>query len=101
MKLARECYIYNIDQNEKTISDNTYTDEKYFIIPRQYPRNSIKHRTIKEILARHETVNRRFKQFGVLSQRFRHHISLHPYCFNAVANIVQVMIDSGENLFQL
>ena len=39
---------------------------------------------------RHETINRRFKQWDVLKQVFRHDISLHETCFTAVANIEQL-----------
>ena len=55
----------------------------------------------KEIMACHETVNHRLKEFGVLSKRFRHSIHLHPMCFMAVVNITQIMIELGERLYQL
>ncbi len=49
--------------------------------------------------ARHEPVNRRFKQFSVIGQRFRHGLSLHSSCFHPVQNLTQVMIQNGEPLF--
>lgn len=51
--------------------------------------------------ARQETCNRRFKQFGVLGQRFRHGISKHKIVFESVAVITQLEIDNGAPLFHV
>lgn len=58
-------------------------------------------RLIGEIRARHETVNKRFKQFNILCHCFRHNIALHGRCFFAVVNIVQMSLKNGEPLFEL
>jgi hypothetical protein len=97
LKLARESYLDNIEEGERTIADNTYQDE-HFIYSNRYPHLRAK---IKHILARHETVNKRMKQWGCLSKRFRHRIVLHPICFRAVANLTQLMILLGEPLYQV
>ncbi len=47
-----------------------------------------------DLRARHETVNRRFKQFAVLSNRFRHDKSSHSFCFHAIANVTQLIMDT-------
>ena len=47
-----------------------------------------------EIRARHETYNGRLKSWRVLSNTFRHNVSKHGLCFYAVANIVQLELDS-------
>jgi len=97
LKLARESYLEFIEEHERTVADNTYQDE-HFIYPKRYPHARTR---IKQILARHETVNKRMKQWGCLNQRFRHRIVLHPICicFRAVANLTQLMILLGETLF--
>ncbi len=47
--------------------------------------------TIRE---RHETVNRRFKQFFALGHKFRHNLDVHSI-FHAVANLTHLqMIDN-------
>jgi len=46
--------------------------------------------------ARHETINRRFKQFHVLQDVFRHDLTKHQVCFFAVANVTQIMIELGH-----
>ena len=50
---------------------------------------------------RHETVNRRFKQFNCLSQKFRHEKEKHGICFEAVTIIPELSIQNGEPLFQV
>jgi len=46
--------------------------------------------------ARHETLNGRLKNWGILSQTFRHRIQLHGTVFRACAVILQVGIINGE-----
>ncbi|KAI9562432.1 hypothetical protein GHT06_009862 [Daphnia sinensis] len=53
----------------------------------------------KQILATHETVNRRIKQFCCMNYRFRHALYLHPRFFHAVVNLTQLMIENGEPLY--
>ena len=48
---------------------------------------------------RHETINKRFKQFGVLKQVYRHDLRDHGDVFRSVAVITQLAIDNGEPLF--
>lgn len=49
--------------------------------------------------ARHEAANKRLKQFQVLSHRFRHRQILHAPCLFAVANVKQILIENGEEIF--
>lgn len=51
--------------------------------------------------ARHETLNRRLKQFRVLSERYRNERPTHAYVFHAVCNIVQLDIMTGSRPFQV
>jgi len=55
----------------------------------------------KKILARHETVNKRIKQFCCMNVRFRHSLHLHPRFFHAAVNLTQLMIENGEPLFSV
>ena len=57
---------------------------------------------LKQIVrARHETVNRRLKQFGCLKQQFRHPIHKYSSVFCAVVAIVQISLENGHPLFDL
>lgn len=56
----------------------------------------------QRIRSRHETVNARFKSFGCLSQRYRHKLRDHCFCFHAVAVITQIGFDYGnDKLFKI
>jgi hypothetical protein len=50
---------------------------------------------------RHETVNKRFKQWKILEDVFRGDISKHGYAFRVVAIITQLAIENGEPLFSV
>ena len=50
---------------------------------------------------RQETVNRRFKQWSILKQVFRHELSMHGRVFTAIVVISQLAIQNGEPLFQV
>jgi len=54
----------------------------------------------QEVRSRHETVNRRLKQFNCMHQ-FRHNIDDHVYFFEAAAVVTQLGIESGERLYNV
>ena len=54
-----------------------------------------------EIRARHETINRRFKQFSIRNGTFRHSLKLHGFVFHAVAKLTFVSMELGEPLFEI
>lgn len=96
LQLAREAYIYSVRAGEKTMADKGYNDRNYFIL--KTDENKILHR---RIMARHETVNKRIRQFNVLKHPFRNNIQKHPLVFHAVVNITELMIENGEALFSI
>ena len=51
--------------------------------------------------ARHETCNKRFKQFQILKKPFRHNRSEHQKVFRSIVVLTQLSIQSGENLFHI
>ncbi len=86
-----------LSQNERVIADRGYGDEKCMTLSRltEDERN-----LAADIRARHETVNARFKKFGVLRSLCRHIRSKHSICFHAVANITQLMMDTDPLVLQ-
>lgn len=96
LKLAREAYTLSVLPGEKTMADKGYNDDSFFILPN--PNNSIFH---KRIMSRHETVNKRIRQFKILKDTFRHSIIKHTIVFNSVVNLTQLMIENGEPLFPI
>lgn len=96
LKLAKELFVEFLDEGERVMADRGYNDRQFFILPDL--QNSSRH---KLIMGRHETVNKRIKQFQVLNQKFRHEKSLHGKCFHAVVNITQIIIKNEEPLFSV
>lgn len=97
LKIARLNYLNEIMPGELTLADDGYRDPN-FVYPHKY-QNTQFHQ--KKIMQRHETVNHRLKEFQVLGSRFRHDKYKHSVYFYAVANIVQIKIDSGEKLYDV
>jgi len=53
------------------------------------------------VRARHEMLNRRLKNWGILSQVFRYHIMMHGDVFWACAVVTQLTVENGEPLFKV
>jgi len=86
---------------EKAQADLGYRGEHATIItPNERDRPAIK-KLKDDVRARHETVNKRFKQFGALNRVFRHEITKHKSVFQAVAVLTQMSIQNGEPLYQV
>ena len=100
LQIARSWLIYELDQGEKYLADGGYRDGGQFSeTPNGLNNPDQKMKALAR--ARHETVNRRFKQFGILSQRFRHSLNKHGAVFMAVANITQLAIMVDQPLFNI
>lgn len=91
---------------ERAEADDGYKGEPMTIeLPQEgcfYP-DFEEQRLIKsKVRSRHETVNGHLKNFGCLSQRYRHKLYKHKFCFGAVSTIVQIGIISKElSIFQV
>jgi hypothetical protein len=87
---------------EKLEADKGYRGEPQYIkTPNDYGLTYLAKEQKKNVRARHETVNKRFKQFGCLLERFRHDKTKHGDAFRAVAVITQLAIENGEPLFDV
>ena len=51
---------------------------------------------ISKIQARHETVNQKFKENKVIGERSKHTVVQHGVYFRAVANLVQIPLETTE-----
>ena len=92
LRLARDAFIDRLEIDEKALADKGYRDNNFFVNPNGDPLK-------KKILARHETVNKRVKQFYCMNDVFRHVLTLHPSFFRACVNLTQIMIVNGEPLY--
>ena len=62
LRLARDAFIHVLDPGERIIADRGYRDQTFFDIPDGSKDDEQK----RKILARHETVYRRIKQFSCM-----------------------------------
>jgi hypothetical protein len=53
------------------------------------------------VRACHEMLNGRLKNWGILSQVFRHHIMMHGDVFQVCAVVTQLTVENGEPLFEV
>jgi hypothetical protein len=55
-----------------------------------------------KLMAHHETINRRFKEWNILQHRFHHGEELHSIVFQAIAaSIVQLQIEDGAFVWRV
>lgn len=92
LKIAEKLYL-KYSKHEVTLADKGYRLQGKF----KQPSNANERR----ILARHETLNARLKQFEILNNRYRNNLKKHPKIFHACINIIQVSIEDGEQLFDV
>ena len=85
---------------EKALADLGYRGEpRVIILPNEMDSKLVK-KLKKDVAARHETINRRLKQFGILKQQFRHGLEKHQAVFEACAVLTQICIVGGEEPYQ-
>ena len=70
LKIFKQKLKHALIYDERIIADGTYRDE--LCLPNDFSLPKDSNRLLKTVRARHETANRRLKQFGCLNQRFRH-----------------------------
>ena len=95
LTVARDDLCYKLAESEyddeMAVADGGYSDGyNFFETPTGH--NNPDQRMKAQARARHETINRRFKQWGVLGQRFRGKPETHEKYFNAIANLTQFLI---------
>jgi DDE superfamily endonuclease len=95
LTVARDSLCYKLAasefEGEMALADGGYQDGyQFFETPTGH--NTPDQKMKADARARHETVNRRFKMWNVLGERFRADAALHGTFFHAVANLTQFLI---------
>ena len=83
---------------EQVIADKGYRGDSKTCTPLD-AKNRDHSRAMGVARARHETLNRRFKQWGALQGIWRHEDKKHGLVFRSVATITQLEISNGRPLF--
>ena len=86
--------------NEMVVADKGYRGDRSCHTPAHLV-SWTDRRATNKALARHETVNKRLKQFKCLKEQFRHPLAKHKDCFYAAAVCTQVMFNRGEKPYKI
>jgi hypothetical protein len=99
--IFRSSLLSYLDENERVEADDGYVGEspRYVKCPKSFTNPLETRKMQQDVRSRQETINARLKDWGCLSQRFRHNLVKHSNCFRSVAVITQLSIESGEELF--
>lgn len=101
LRIARNEVIFHIGENERILADGGYNDGgEFFETPTGI--NNDDQRMKQLARARHETINRRLKQWNILGRVFRHGVEKHSIIFLAVVHITHMLmamsgVDEGEH----
>lgn len=107
IKIFRNSLLSHLDPNERVEADDGYIGEApahvkcpASIGQYQQPGTETMQAFVRR---RQETVNKRFKQWGILKQVYREKqdIGSHGKAFRAVAIITELAIENGEPLFDV
>lgn len=103
ISIFRAALVHYLDKDERVEADDGYIGEApaNTKTPNMFTREKDKLSMQARVRNRQETVNKRFKQWGCLSQRFRHGVVKHSACFRAVAILTQLSFEFGEPLFSV
>jgi hypothetical protein len=104
IEIFRSAIVHFLEDGERVEADDGYIGEapKYVKCPNSFTNPDDKKKMQQRVRSRHETVNKRLKQWGCLKDRFRHDVAhKHSSCFRAVAVLTQLAIEFGEPLFDV
>ena len=100
LTIARSSLHEYLHNNEYYIADGGYRDGGQFsITPSGVHDYGERQRQV--VHAKHETINRKLKQWAILNNKYRHDLQRHGKVFHAVANIVQLGLETDRPVFQI
>ncbi|KAL7527041.1 hypothetical protein ACHAXR_001767, partial [Thalassiosira sp. AJA248-18] len=94
------CLANKIPEGKRVLADSALKGSKK--ASTRMPGNSLATKQFKaRAQARHETLYKKFKDFAILRQRFRHGFHQHKVVLDAVAVVVQYDMENGHPLFDV
>jgi hypothetical protein len=93
----------NLGENERVEADDGYLGEAPHFVkcPKSIGNDIDCERMQQYVRNRQETINKRFKNWFILKDVFRHELSSHGDVFRCIAIITQLQINGGEKLFDV
>ena len=96
LKMTRWGLHCELPPNEKVIADKGYNGEPDRFITPPLDDNHPMGRYLKLIMARHEVINKRIKDWGAMSGIWRHGWESHVVAFEAVTQLIQIKMENGD-----
>lgn len=98
--IFREGFKSKIPDGMMLVGDQGYLGEDCISVRNRYDTREVK-KFKARAKARHETVNKMFKKFHILTERFRNPVDKHKIVFDAVCTIVQYKMELESSLFDI
>jgi hypothetical protein len=101
--IFRNALLTELDEGERGEADDGYRGEapRYIKCPASIGNVVEMESQAAFVRRRHETINKRFKQWGILKQVYCGDITKHGQVFRFVSIVTQLAIENGEPLFQV
>ena len=93
-RIIKDSFIGHMCQDELFIADSGYAGIDFCVT--QGPWGHVVNKQIANIRARHETINRKFKEYKAIGDRSRHSPQQHGLLIRTVANLVQLRLQTSE-----
>ena len=102
INIFRSALMLELEDGERVEAYDGYVGEapKHIKCPQYFCNPEETEFMQQRICNRHESVNKRFKQFGILKQVYHHDLSDHADVFRAIAVITEIAIENGKPLFE-
>jgi hypothetical protein len=101
--IFRDCLLHHLDPYERVVADKGYVGEspRFVKCPNSKTLRRDHRRMTHLVSTRHETMNARFKFWGILKQVYRHDIEQHGDVMNAIGVLIQLSVENGEPLYSV
>jgi len=97
LRIARNWLHSKLESQEYYLADAAYRCSTAPTITRNgLPRH--RHPKFDHLMARHETINRRFKEFAILREKYLQKEAKHDLIFRCIVVLIQIEIMSGHNI---
>ena len=101
LEIYRLFLISHLNENECVEADEGYRGDDTTRVPSDFEGNEDWKRMKARAMARHETINAKFKEFNILRNVYRGDKNTHYRVFNAVAMVIQSEILCGRATWQV
>ena len=103
INIFRNALRSELDDGERVEADDGYVGDapQHVKCPKSISNRSATELMQSLVRRRQEHVNKRFKQWGILKQLYRHDITKHGDVFMAIVAITELIIENGEPLMDV